>query len=171
MNDVYDHIFPTGSFMYGTDNIQYVPGSYKVIGQDGNHVGLALTDKPKNKIVPSAVLNALYYMSNHLPVEIKLAVSSPSLTNGIDEKEISSDISTWINSGKLYITIQENDPLLNTRSSIALYDMGGNEVYSNSMFLKTSNSMNVASISQGTYILRIVNDGGKVYTKKIIALH
>ena len=171
MTEVFDHVFPSGSLMYGTDSLKYVPGSYKVIGQDGNHVGLALTDKPKNKIVPSAVLNALYNMSNHLPVEIKLAVSNPPVVNGIESKEISNSISTWMNSGKLHITLKENDPLLNDKCSIILYDIHGNEIYSNSTFLKTSNSIDVSSISQGTYILNILSDGGKMYSKKIIAMH
>lgn len=61
--------------MQGTRSLQYIPASFNVIGNDGNHRNLAITDPPINTSVPPDVLNALYYMSNHLPVSVKVAVT------------------------------------------------------------------------------------------------
>ncbi len=71
----FDHILCTEPIIQGTNSIRYIPGSFNVIGNDGNHTSLALIDPPANSSVPPQVLNALYYMSNHLPVSIKAAVA------------------------------------------------------------------------------------------------
>jgi hypothetical protein len=74
------HILCTQPLMQGTAFAKYISGSYKVVGQDGNHINKALTDLPTNTAVPPQVLNALYFMSNHLPVSIKVMVNkAPSI--------------------------------------------------------------------------------------------
>lgn len=78
LNLRFDHILCTLPVMQGTKSVQYIPGSFEVIGNDGNHSNLALTDPPANTSVPAPVLNALYYMSNHLPVSLKVDVTLPS---------------------------------------------------------------------------------------------
>jgi len=75
MTNRFDHMLCTNPIMHGYKNMQYLPNSFKVIGQDGLHVGEALTDAPTDVIVPSNVLNALYYMSEHLPVASKFVIS------------------------------------------------------------------------------------------------
>lgn len=46
-----------------------------MIVNDSNHTNLAITDPPINTSVSPDVLNVLYYMSSHLPVSIKVAVT------------------------------------------------------------------------------------------------
>ena len=85
MNHRYDFILLTQTMIKGRQHatgnrqqekneIKYIDGSYKVIGQDGIHTNKAITDKPLDTSVPSNVLDALYRMSEHLPVELKLVV-------------------------------------------------------------------------------------------------
>ena len=74
------HILCTQPVIQGTNSVKYVPGSFNVIGNDGNHTNVSLTAAPTNNSVPAQVLNALYYMSNHLPVSIKVAVTFPVAT-------------------------------------------------------------------------------------------
>lgn len=66
------------------DNIynlmNYVPNSFEVIGQDGNRMNLAVNDANNlNTSVSTAVANALYYASDHLPVVAEFQVSSTPL--------------------------------------------------------------------------------------------
>ena len=72
MYSVFDHILLSNSFLRNTNSVKYIPGSYKVIGQDGKHVNESLNDSPTNLAAPSYIINDLYFMSTHLPVEIKL---------------------------------------------------------------------------------------------------
>jgi len=76
MSSWFDHILCTNPIMRGSKNVHYIPNSFKVIGQDGLHTNLGLTDAPTNTSVPANVLNALYMNSEHLPVQLKLQISS-----------------------------------------------------------------------------------------------
>ena len=80
----FDHILCTNPIMKGYNNVQYIPNSYKVIGQDGLHTGKGLIDPPTNVSAPANIINALYNMSEHLPVEIKMIISKkyPGLATG-----------------------------------------------------------------------------------------
>jgi hypothetical protein len=71
----FDHILCTNPIMRGTSNIKYLQGTFNVVGQDGLHTGKSLIDPPTNVSVPADVLNALYNMSEHLPVQLKLVIS------------------------------------------------------------------------------------------------
>ncbi len=70
----YDQILCTKPLIDGTDNLKYVSGSYKVIGQDGKHVSGAIINMPVNTAAPPNVITALYNMSEHLPVVLKLVI-------------------------------------------------------------------------------------------------
>ena len=70
----FDQILCTQPVIDGSQRVKYIPNSYIVIGQDGLHTNVGLIDAPTNNSVPAPVLNALYYMSNHLPVSVKVSV-------------------------------------------------------------------------------------------------
>ena len=78
MLERFDHIFCTNPIIRGTKNIKYIPGTFTVIGQDGLHTGVAINDAPTNTSVPPDVLNSLYMMSEHLPVQLKLEINIPA---------------------------------------------------------------------------------------------
>ena len=61
--------------------VYFVPGSYINIGNDGNHYNLDI-NYGTNSVVPSAVANALYTASDHLPVGLTLQFGS---TSGIED--------------------------------------------------------------------------------------
>ena len=58
---------------YGSRKVSYVDGSYTALGNDGNHFNKSI-NSPANQAVPSSVADALYNMSDHLPVIMDLAV-------------------------------------------------------------------------------------------------
>ena len=57
--------------MNGTNHFKYIKDSYKTIGQDGSSFNGPLNTS-SNSVVPSNVAQALYGMSDHLPVYVKL---------------------------------------------------------------------------------------------------
>ncbi len=61
--------------MRDTSGLHYLTGSYKSVGQDGNHLNDSINMQP-NTAVPVNVANALYYASDHMPVSIKAVVGS-----------------------------------------------------------------------------------------------
>ena len=71
MDDRFDFILMSGSIINGTKGITYRPNSYWAVGQDGNRFNGAI-NSPQNNTLPSNVIEALYNMSDHLPVVAEL---------------------------------------------------------------------------------------------------
>lgn len=75
MDDRFDFILASDYIMNDSALVRYVPDSYTAIGQDGFHFDQAL-NSTQNNSAPPEVMNALYNMSDHLPVTVKLAIGS-----------------------------------------------------------------------------------------------
>lgn len=74
----YDHIFISPALVSGSTQIQYIPGSYRTVGNDGKRLS-----SDENSIIPvantsapDAVIQALYQFSNKYPVMIGLLVKA-----------------------------------------------------------------------------------------------
>lgn len=76
MDDRFDFILFTGDVNTGSNKVQYVDNSCIAFGNDGNHFNEALIDLPVNPNVPDSVIQALYYMSDHVPVVCDLTVQA-----------------------------------------------------------------------------------------------
>jgi endonuclease/exonuclease/phosphatase family metal-dependent hydrolase len=106
MDDRFDMIFISDDIQIGSNDIKYIPDSYYAVGQDGFRFNGSLIS-PTNTSEPDSVISSLYYMSDHLPVVMKLEITS--LLTGVDDKLISElDITVRYSQGKLRIlNIQE----------------------------------------------------------------
>lgn len=75
LDDRFDFILYSDDVKYGTNGVNYISNSCKSIGNDGNHFNIAIIDPPTNTSVPDSVLQALYYMSDHMPVICDLEIN------------------------------------------------------------------------------------------------
>jgi hypothetical protein len=64
----------------GTMNVSYVDSSYSPLGNDGSIFNEAINDPLNTSGLPIDVLNAMYFMSDHLPIVMDLKVSLPQLS-------------------------------------------------------------------------------------------
>jgi len=166
MDDRFDFILASDEIINGTDLIQYIQGSYWALGQDGNHFNDALLDPPENTSVPLGVLNALYNMSDHLPVvmELKVDNSTGSIENETTKINISFNNPV---ADRLILNIHsENFAKFNVDILTAM----GQSLYSNNISTKGSKSIDIQCnyFTPGIYILRITDMDQQVFTKKII---
>ncbi len=76
LDDRFDFILFTDDVNTGNHSVTYVPNSCIAFGNDGNHLNKALIDPPVNPYLPDSVIQALYYMSDHLPVVCDLSVAA-----------------------------------------------------------------------------------------------
>lgn len=98
LDDRYDFILASQAIMNGTQKVEYVDGSYRTMGQDGQRFGKALLDSPFNASAPFGVLEALYNNSDHLPVLMSLAVNqSPASSRMPFGKEIEFSYNNPVN--------------------------------------------------------------------------
>ncbi|MDP2424669.1 MAG: T9SS type A sorting domain-containing protein [Bacteroidales bacterium] len=74
MDDRFDFILISNDIRLGYDKAKYIVGSYRAMGQDGQRLNKSLLDSPFNSAAPLAVLEALYYMSDHLPVLLSIEI-------------------------------------------------------------------------------------------------
>lgn len=87
LDDRFDFILVSSPVYYGSRKVHCITESYHAVGNDGNHYNKSI-NSPANQDVPSTVANALYTMSDHLPVIMDLSVdvtpvsvSAPSIAD------------------------------------------------------------------------------------------
>jgi hypothetical protein len=159
LDDRFDHIMASLDIISGGKNVKYISGSYKALGNDGNHYNDSINDGINNS-VPAAVLNALYGNSDHLPVILKLNID---VTTGIDdEAKVPFDFYIPSNSG------DDNGILVSPcsgRYSIEVMNLTGSLICRLQSVASTGyNSINLSSVPKTASIafFRITDPSGNV---------
>lgn len=166
MDDRFDFILASKAIMERNSGLGYVADTYWALGQDGKRFNQSLIS-PTNTSLPSYVLNALYNMSDHLPVTLKLYVeANPLLSSGTNS------------TGRGSIRIQ--NPIDNTISiwseydkpeevEIMLFNQLGSVILRNksTLFPNEKHSISAAGLASGIYILS-VQSSNISYISKVI---
>lgn len=74
MDDRFDFVFFSHDIINGLNGATYIPESIISFGNDGNRLNLSLLDPPVNPAIPDSVIQALYWMSDHLPVLCRIEI-------------------------------------------------------------------------------------------------
>lgn len=72
MDDRFDLNLMDEDVLNGNGRFEFVPSSYRALGQDGQHFNECITANPQITIVPDSVVQSLFQMSDHLPVLMEL---------------------------------------------------------------------------------------------------
>jgi len=165
LDDRFDFIMASSSVLDGSHGVKMIEGSYEVLGNDGQHFNNSITDSPTNTSAPSNIIDALYSMSDHLPILAKLRVDG---SVGIEEE---SNNITGIkfenpNSGsfRFHISMENAEKI-----EVKVVDLYGHTKWQKS-YDKSSifvdGRINMQAISSGTYILKVSDANGHVNSKK-----
>lgn len=160
MDDRFDMIWFSDDVLYGDNAAKFINGSYRAVGQDGLRLNQSLLS-PVNISEPSNVLNALYYMSDHLPVYMEIEVGGN--LEVLDGLISSSEVSIYPTPAheSVYIEIANATPSL-----ITITDSFGRTIRSEEVFGQKVN-LNISDLKGGAYFLKIDTDKGAV-TKRLI---
>lgn len=154
MDDRFDFIFISDAIKNGTDRVSFVGGSYTAIGQDGFHYNQSV-NSGFNQAVPADVADALFYMSDHLPVYMEMSIEYPV---GIQYLQEVISGYHFINENQLQLTLKENSALL----QVEIFNLSGQLVES----LSDGNSLiDISTLSNGVYLLKAVTDKGEATVK------
>ena len=82
LDDRLDQWLVSSSVKDGLGKVAYVPGSFRVVGNDGMHFNQGI-DEGTNYSVPANIRAALYTVSDHLPVLVELDIQRLGI--GLDE--------------------------------------------------------------------------------------
>ncbi len=170
MDDRFDFILASDYIMNGTNHFEYIADSYKTIGQDGSRFNSSL-NTTSNSAVPNSVAQALYNMSDHLPVYLELEIDQ-------NRGEPLKIIDLELENVKVFYNNPANDFLnlkldLGFRKDvrIEIFSIQGVKLYSkqfsNNIKL-IEEQINVSGFTDGMCVLYISDQNGLVYSSKIV---
>jgi len=166
MDDRFDFIMATDALMNAISPIHYSPNSYFALGNNGTCYNQSIINCDEDNDVPMYILNALYHMSDHLPVVMELqtdlALNSSDITQKKENKIIGS-------------TLQYREARFNLvceKSSLvelAVIDASGRFVYENEQLVNAPrSSISLPEMNPGVYHLRVKMNEGSMITKTFI---
>jgi endonuclease/exonuclease/phosphatase family metal-dependent hydrolase len=174
MDDRFDFVLISDEIRDGTAHIKYIPGSYHAFGQDGNRFNGYINGSPVNSNVSQQVADALYNMSDHLPVVVKLRVDKTLDVDEIYHKPFLANLSP----NPVSATNAKANLMLRGRNlgslTIELMDMQGKSYQKQQLTTMTSDQTVALDFSQfnaGIYLLKIIDENGFVEVLKVIKVH
>jgi hypothetical protein len=161
LDDRFDFIISSLPLLQGTNGVQYVDGSYDVVGQDGQRLNGSVTS-PGNVEVSQEVAAALYDASDHLPVMVKLRYGPGTPVSGPVEGAY------WIeNPARDHIVLRSTRPF--PEAALELYTTDGRSQWQGRIPTGDNLYSLPPSLKSGTYLLRILpNKGGVSVVKAIV---
>lgn len=168
LDDRFDFILVSDAILSSKLGVRYIPGSYKTIGQDGNHYNRAVNAAPQNTSAPANVIQALYEFSDHLPVSADF-VFQPT---GVSIEDIATDFASNFDVTNPFnddLFIKFSNELINKEINIELYNANGIQVTDIKHTVSGELTLPLSqSLPQGVYMIRIHDAEGNSATKKLI---
>jgi len=167
LDDRFDFILTSDEIINGTNYMKFVPGTYKALGQDGQHFNDRLTDNPQNNTVPEDVLNALYNMSDHLPIVMKVIVGENLGLQNILGKDFLLTLQNPVQDD-INLTIITNKQI---DLIIRVSNLQGKMFYSTTLSVDGMNSsykIPFEKIPAGLYLLTVSEGQNQINTLKIV---
>lgn len=165
MDDRFDFMLATGDILLNTYGAKYVPGSYLALGNDGNHYNKALTATPLSTTVPDSVTTALYNMSDHLPVVMKIRMTTGSVASHLAFNNVPSSGMVAVNLSGFTVEARTSSNQLNTAftGNVTLTKYSGPGTVSGTLTRTAVGGIATFSDIQfgaaGTYILQATASG------------
>ena len=161
MDDRFDFILISDDILYSTSKINYIQNSYKAIGQDGQRFNSSLIS-PENTSENSELINALYNMSDHLPVKLQLFINQTPVSNILRIDNL--NLSSFINSnGFLNFSLENNNKQKIT--NIEIIDLTGKIILSRQYYDKDNFYVPISEFNMGIYLLKISNNKNFIIKK------
>lgn len=167
LDDRFDFILASDEIINGTDYMKLVQGSYKALGQDGQHFNDRLNGSPQNNSVPEDVLNALYNMSDHLPIVMKVIVGENLGLQNIREKDFTITLQNPVKND-IYLSVftrQRKD------LTFRISNLQGKIVFAAKTSIEGSNpsyKIPFENIPAGLYLMTVGDGTDQVSTLRII---
>jgi exonuclease III len=166
MDDRFDFILCNKEIMDNRIHLGYIKNSYKALGQDGNRFNSTI-NSPTNTSAPQAVIDALYGMSDHLPVILDM--STRKWIAGVDKVNNSVRIVMPNPAGNQWFIEVLGDNL--TPLKIEIIGLNGQAIHSFETVGQANKQyaqQDLAAIANGIYQLVVKQEGRIVATKRLV---
>lgn len=169
LDDRFDQILVSGYIMGDSAGMKYLPGSYKAFGQDGQHYNKSIVAAPANSAVPQSVAQALYEMSDHLPITARFVISSYQRPNAVAHVLTQPEAIKVINPfyDKLILSLPE--PWKGQPFSYTLVGTDGRVINSGSGYSGYQEEIiPVHTIAPGIYFLQLRSSAGSTSFHRLL---
>src|SRR5690606_22269900 len=161
LDDRFDFIFVGDDVMQGTNKLKYIAGTYKALGNDGLHYNKSLLASPTNTSVPFNVLQALYYMSDHLPIVMKVYIDEAV---SVDEKTSKESWRGYFSNNKFVFKSDKVEQQIN----VQLIDILGKPIQKKFYQNQHSFEFDYNHLTNGLYFVKVWNNHQLQKTYRIV---
>ena len=168
LDDRFDQILLSDALLNNLDGAGYVNNSYRTIGNDGLHFNQDIKNGTNNS-APSSIINALYDLSDHLPVLLDIDITQMSIS--LEESTLSPSDVVFQNPVAETLNILLNPSTLASKSEV--YDLQGRMVKAcdfSDNGIKLQCQMDVSGLIPGAYVLQISTENGQTLHQKFLKL-
>ncbi|MFT5723042.1 MAG: hypothetical protein ACI9JN_000147 [Bacteroidia bacterium] len=162
MDDRFDFILCGKEVLDGKYGVSFISGTYASFGQDSRRFNGNIKN-PSSNIIPAAVSNALYEMSDHLPVVMNVAVKD----NTVNVDEIESNKAQLVVNYVGDETIQIFLPASFQFEAVYLIDNMGKTVATMGQNQSKQWTITTSSLSKGIYYIKAMTTNGTALMHKV----
>lgn len=169
MDDRFDFILASNPVMHSTNRIAYISNSYMAVGQDGNHLDKSINDG-YNSAVPADIADALYIVSDHLPVSMKIKIDPNTSINNLYTESgiVFRFINPVVDNLELFVSKSNNQ---SEKFSLEIYNLIGQEVYSDKFEVNTIEykiNFSLPNLTKGVYVISLTDSRNNKYSRRLI---
>jgi hypothetical protein len=148
MDDRFDFILASENLLNQNNAISIVEDTYKPLGNNGNCFNARIIDCDNND-VPTNVINALYQMSDHIPIIMEMSIDYP-FYNAINELQPQYAVKIINQNPEVILfTIKDYNKTYNYR----IIDISGKELIKGISSAENSTTIHLNNLSYGVYFL------------------
>ncbi len=169
LDDRFDFIMASGPLLEGGDKMMMLTETYRPLGNDGQHFNKSITDSPTNTSAPGQVIEALYGMSDHLPILVQLKVDA---NTGIAESNSPITAIRFANpsSGMLpyQVSLSGHGAM---DLNVEIYDIFGRKQLSQqvrAMEGSAAGTLNLESLANGFYLFVVLDENNRSESRKFL---
>jgi endonuclease/exonuclease/phosphatase family metal-dependent hydrolase len=168
MDDRFDFILISDEVRFGTNNVRYVQESYNAVGQDGLRFNGSINGPPQNMAVSQQIADALFNVSDHLPIALKLRVDKLLDVNENTSRPFLAEVLP--NPAADFARINFHLPSAGN-VVFELIDLSGRVIQQSEDFFgigKHQQNMAVDGLIPGFYFIRITDQNNRIETLKML---
>lgn len=158
MDDRFDMILISET-LNDTLGLHYVQGSMYPYGNDGQHYNMSINDLPTNSAVGQVMADALYFVSDHIPVVASFAFKAPPVSGvSLEEAEVET-VGVSLNAEGVFIENPENRKL-----EMSIFSMDGRRLR-----VETITHSKDVNLRSGLYLVTLRGVEGDFYFSKLVS--
>ena len=160
MDDRFDFLFFTNDLLTGANKLTYIANSYKAFGNDGNHYNKSINATPTNSAAPTNVIDALYYMSDHLPIVLKAYLPA---NVSVNENTITLEWKGYVSNGNFVFKAAK----IEDEIKVTIYNMLGEIIQT--LVVHHQNELNIKmnDTIKGVYFVNVIADSKQACFKVV----